>query len=136
MNDTAKLLEKINLSEKYIVSESQPKIILECPWLHVYYMKYFSGKSNLSDDNKQKLLSLTPLILPVTTHSFNCPIEDKLISIGLHYYDLSDWVINSACIHYIVCHNIWLPDSLVDSISKVRGVSGTDVLSGSEDNIL
>jgi hypothetical protein len=120
MMDTFKLLKYIERSNKFLISGEAPKFIDDCQWIDVNTVGSLAGHNVLNSAEKEKLKSLTPLDLPVTTHRFECPIENKQVTIGLYYYDLDGWILNSAAIHYIVNHDIELPDSLVEKIKALN----------------
>ena len=110
------IMDLISSSNKYIVSDRQPKFLDECPWISTYFVQFFSDKCKISKERKDKLRCLSPLDLPVATLTLNCPIEKKKIAFTLHYYHLNGEIINSATIHYICTHDIFIPDSLMAAI--------------------
>jgi hypothetical protein len=117
--NTSDLLKHIESSDKFLVSDQPPKFIGECQWVDVKAMNELKGKSALSNSEKEALRQLTPLEMPVTTHRFYCPIDNKEVSIGLYYYDVGGWIINSAAIYYIVNHNIEIPGQLTERIEAL-----------------
>jgi len=119
MMDTSDLLKHIESSDKFLVSGQPPKFIGECQWVNVDTMNELKGQSTLSNSEKETLGQLASLELPVTTHRFDCPIEDKEVLIGLYYYDVGGWIINSATVYYIVNHDIKIPDQLADKIKEM-----------------
>lgn len=114
--DTSSLLKTIENSDIYLVSDQPPKFIGECQWVNVDSMNELKGQSALSNSEKEELGKLAPLELPVTTHRFYCPIENKEVSIGLYYYDVGGWIINSATVYYVAKHDIKIPDHLTNNI--------------------
>jgi hypothetical protein len=119
MTDMWKVLEHVKSSNNFFVSDKKPKFIGDCEWLNVNDLEVIAdGKYVLNNEDKNKLKNLLPLELPVTTDTFFCPIEKKNISIGLHYYDVNGWILNSAALHYIVNHSIVLPEDLIAEIKN------------------
>jgi len=117
--NTLDLLNYIKSSDKFLVSAESLKFIDECKWVHVEKMVEIQGKSQLSDFEKKKLGQVKPLALPISTHSFYCPIENKKKFIGLYYYDIDGWIINSAAIYYIVNFDIEIPNELTKKIKEL-----------------
>jgi hypothetical protein len=117
--DTSGLLKHIERSNKFLISGQPPKFVGECQWVDVSTMNKLKGHPVLDDSQKKSLSLLPPLELPVTTHRFNCPIQNKQVSIGLYYYDIDGWIVNSAAIYYIVNYDIEMPDDLTDKIKAL-----------------
>jgi hypothetical protein len=118
--NTSDLLKHIKRSKKYLISGQPPKFIDECQWVDVSTMNELTGHPVLDDSEKEMLGLLPPLDLPLTTHRFVCPIENKQVSIGLYYYDIDGWIINTAAIYYIVNYDIQMPSDLVDKIKALK----------------
>ncbi len=119
MSDTLKLLKYIESSNKFLISEGAPKYINECKWVDVSTVYTLAGRCVLNESLKEKLKLLSPLNLPVTTQKVECPIEGRQVFMGLYYYDLDGWILNSVAIHYIVTHNIELPNGLAKRIKDM-----------------
>ncbi len=118
--DTAEVLNYINKANKFIISSGPPKFIGDAQWVDISSIGALTTKIILSEEEKDKLRSLHPLDLPLTTQRFKCPIENKEISLGLYYYDLDGWILNSTAIHFIVNHDIELPVGLVEKIKELN----------------
>ncbi|ABC28073.1 hypothetical protein HCH_01200 [Hahella chejuensis KCTC 2396] len=117
--NTVELLDYISGLNKFLVSDGPPKVIDVDEWIDLKVMGELKGEPVLSKREKEELSSLPPLELPVTTLGFNCPIENKKIFLGLYYYDVGGWLINSISVYYIINYDIVVPDDLVCKIKAL-----------------